>query len=213
VSPGTLRPDSAHPAHPGTRERLPTLGIPHDPNKCSPPVFSTLADVSAWRLSGDVPGVYVRRARVPASARCGAGRRRWLPGRVQRRYDCQLLWQVNRRCIEGQSRLFTSAALCNIKPESTSCHFRKSRFTPVQGAGMSVAADSISRGGKVPACAGPARAKRGQPWSPEPTLQPPGKRFSCSAGVTATRQDARSASWSGPGAGGLPWPRSRTYTA
>ena len=56
--------------------------------------FRTPADVSARRLAGDVPGVYLSRARVPASARCDAGRRRlaaW-PG----------IWHVHRRYICGR---------------------------------------------------------------------------------------------------------------
>ena len=49
--------------------------------------FRTPADVSARRLSVDIPGVYLRRARVLESARCGVGRRRGMAGQVHRGYN------------------------------------------------------------------------------------------------------------------------------
>jgi len=46
----------------------------------------TWFELSARQLTADVPGVYLRRARAPAFARCGAGRRSWPPGQVHGRY-------------------------------------------------------------------------------------------------------------------------------
>jgi hypothetical protein len=66
------------------------VGTPHTWEYCTIRIsalrqyFRTPADVSTRRLTGDIPGVYLRQARALVSARCGAGRRLWLPDQVHR---------------------------------------------------------------------------------------------------------------------------------